>query len=97
MAEKEWERFQDDRFNKEMELRVQEENCRQELIELEGKISQETFQMYKEVSEICDNPVVEVKRRSCMGCFLPLSVSTMNAWRKGKKLVRCDVCGRILV
>ncbi|HBI03609.1 MAG TPA: hypothetical protein DDY49_06225 [Paenibacillaceae bacterium] len=97
MAEKEWERFQDQRFNDEMMYREQEEICRQELDELESTISRETFQTYEEVSEFCDNPVVEVKRRSCMGCFLPLSMITMNAWRKGKKLVRCEVCGRILV
>jgi predicted nucleic acid-binding Zn-ribbon protein len=97
MAEKEWERFQDERFNNEMLYREQEEICRQELDELKGRISRETMQTYEEVSEFCDNPVVEVKRRSCMGCFLPLSIPTMNAWRKGKKLVRCEVCGRILV
>lgn len=97
MAEKEWERFQDQRFNEEMMYREQEEICRQELDEMEERITPETFQTYEEVLEFCENPVVEVKRRSCMGCFLPLSVPTMSAWRKGKKLVRCEVCGRILV
>lgn len=97
MAEKEVERLVDFRFNEEILLREQEMDCQQAIDDLEKRITKDTFKIYEEVSEVCENPIVEVKRRSCMGCFLPLSMPTMNEWRKGKKIVRCEVCGRILV
>lgn len=97
LVEKEWEQFLDQRFNEEIALKEQMDVCQEELEELEKGISVEGRRLYDEISEVCDPPVVEVRRRSCMGCFLPLSMPTMNEWRKGKKLVRCEVCGRILV
>lgn len=97
MVDKEWEQFLDDRFNEEITLKERMDACQEEIEGLERGISAHGRRLYEEISEVCDPPVVEVKRRSCMGCFLPLSMSTMNEWRKGKKLVRCEVCGRILV
>jgi len=73
---------------------------RQELVQKVEKIKQyvpETiWKEYYRVEEVIDNPVVEVKRQMCTGCFIPLSQSNFNKWRIGKELVKCDICGRIL-
>lgn len=97
LIEKEWEKFLDERFNQEIFLKEQMEVYQEEIEEMEREISSDGRRLYDEISEVCDPPIVEVRRRSCMGCFLPLSMPTLNEWRKGKKLVRCEVCGRILV
>ena len=51
---------------------------------------------YYRIKENVDNPVVEVKHQMCTGCFIPLSKSDLDKWRRGKELIKCDVCGRIL-
>lgn len=73
---------------------------RQELEQKMEKIKQYVpeaiWKEYYKVEEVIDNPVVEVKRQMCTGCFIPLSQSNFNKWRIGKELVKCDMCGRIL-
>ncbi|WP_027415844.1 C4-type zinc ribbon domain-containing protein [Aneurinibacillus terranovensis] len=97
MARKEYERFMEQRFNTEMDLHQEKVVWKEKVEELVQSISPEAIALYEKIGEAIKDPVVEVKRRSCMGCFLPLSVAKMNEWRKGRDIVRCDECGRILV
>jgi uncharacterized protein len=97
LAEKGIERFMEERFAKEMDLRQSRQEWEDKAKKLEESLAPHTFLLYEQVAENVANPVVEVKRRSCMGCFLPLSVAKMEEWRKGKNFVQCEECGRILV
>ncbi|WCK53450.1 C4-type zinc ribbon domain-containing protein [Aneurinibacillus sp. Ricciae_BoGa-3] len=97
MAEKEYERFNETVFDREMDARERLREWKDKAVELAGSISPEAFDIYHTVAQTKRNPIVEVKRRSCMGCFLPLSVAKMDEWRKGRHIVQCEECGRILV
>ncbi|MGO0060542.1 C4-type zinc ribbon domain-containing protein [Brevibacillus fluminis] len=52
---------------------------------------------YYRLAKSKQNPIVEVKGEACTGCFRALSLHNRNEWRRGKGLVHCDECGRILV
>ncbi|MED4728521.1 putative zinc ribbon domain protein [compost metagenome] len=97
LVDKDTERFMEERFEKEFALRESKHEWDVKAAEREAVLSREALEMYYRIGENIPNPVVEVKRRSCMGCFLPLSVVKMEEWHKGKTLVTCDECGRILV
>jgi len=75
----------------------------QEQIELEHKIditrsslSEDVWERYNRIKENVENAVVEVKHQMCTGCFMALSKDNLSQWRRGKKIVLCNVCGRIL-
>ncbi|MFM1651487.1 C4-type zinc ribbon domain-containing protein [Brevibacillus sp. B_LB10_24] len=99
MARQEAERFtaQEQQRRLELELAVREQQFR--VWELEQHLNQELLDEYERVRETKERPIVEVKNNTCMGCFLPLSLSNLARWRKGGdgKVVLCDECGRILV
>jgi predicted nucleic acid-binding Zn-ribbon protein len=97
LIDKDIERFMEDKFEKEFTLRESKREWGEKIAELEALLSKEAIALYETIRENKPNPVVEVRRRSCMGCFLPLSVIKMEEWHKGKSLVTCDECGRILV
>ncbi|GED12725.1 C4-type zinc ribbon domain-containing protein [Aneurinibacillus migulanus] len=97
LVDKDTERFMEERFEKEFALRESKHEWDVKAAEREAVLSREALELYYRIGENIPNPVVEVKRRSCMGCFLPLSVVKMEEWHKGKTLVTCDECGRILV
>jgi uncharacterized protein len=97
MAEKDYERFNETAFDREINARERLQEWEDKAAELAADISPEAFEIYHTVAQNKRNPIVEVKRRSCMGCFLPLSVAKMDEWRKGRRIVQCEECGRILV
>ncbi|AMA72377.1 MULTISPECIES: C4-type zinc ribbon domain-containing protein [Aneurinibacillus] len=97
LVNKDTERFMEERFEKEFSLHESKREWEDKAAGLEASLSLKALELYYKVKENVENPVVEVRRRSCMGCFLPLSVAKMEAWHKGKPLVTCDECGRILV
>jgi predicted nucleic acid-binding Zn-ribbon protein len=84
----------------EQRLIALEQSIRQgefEILQLEQELDEEALRQYQRLAEYKERPIVEVRNRSCMGCFLPLSLSKLAEWRRGKGLVYCDECGRILV
>ncbi|MBN6186153.1 hypothetical protein JQN58_04050 [Aneurinibacillus sp. BA2021] len=97
LVDKDTERFMEERFEKEFALREQKREWEEKAARSEAELSKEALALYDRIRENITNPVVEVKRRSCMGCFLPLSVVKMEEWHKGKSFVLCEECGRILV
>lgn len=97
LVDKDAERFMEERFEKEFALREKKREWDERVASKEAELSKEALALYHDIQESMKNPVVEVKRRSCMGCFLPLSVAKMEEWHKGKSFVLCDECGRILV
>ncbi|WP_286884267.1 C4-type zinc ribbon domain-containing protein [Aneurinibacillus sp. UBA3580] len=97
LVNKDTERFMEEKFEKEFALMETRREWEEKTAEREASLSPEALALYHRIRENISNPVVEVRRRSCMGCFLPLSVAKMEEWHKGKSLVTCDECGRILV
>jgi predicted nucleic acid-binding Zn-ribbon protein len=97
LVDKDSERLFEEKFEKEFSLRESKREWEEKIKEYEESLSGEALALYNKVGENVENPVVEVRRRSCMGCFLPLSVVKMEEWHKGRSLVTCDECGRILV
>lgn len=75
--------------------RIQEHEF--DLILLEQKLPKEWIDEYDRVAKMKRAPIVEVKKDACTGCFMELSLQNQKEWRKGKGLVHCEECGRILV
>ncbi|WP_232695348.1 C4-type zinc ribbon domain-containing protein [Brevibacillus daliensis] len=97
MANKEFERIQHELLERKFSL---EQSITYKKLDIEaGKINldKDVLTAYEKVAETKKNPIVEVKNKSCMGCFMPLSLSNYERWRRGKGLVYCDECERILV
>lgn len=97
MAQNTWQRMCEQSAEKRVAIKQVIEASRFERLELEQGLDEVTLAEYQRVSESKQNPIVEVRQKSCMGCFLPLSVSNLAEWRRGKGLVFCHECGRILV
>ncbi|MGD8189049.1 C4-type zinc ribbon domain-containing protein [Brevibacillus ginsengisoli] len=97
MAQKAYERFQEEAGGTRFELdsRISEQQF--ERVRLEQELEQAHLAEYYRIKENKKNPIVEVKRKMCTGCFLPLSLAKVDEWRRAKGLVYCDECGRILV
>jgi hypothetical protein len=99
LARQEAERFSasEEQRRQDLELAVREQQFR--VREWEQHLDQALLAEYDRVRETKERPIVEVKNNTCMGCFLPLSLSNLARWRKGGdgKVVLCDECGRILV
>lgn len=99
VAKKEQERFlveKEERFSP-LEQSIHQRTY--DIFQLEAELDEEeeALLQYNHLAERLANPVVEMRNQSCMGCFLPLSLSKLSEWRRGKGLVCCDECGRILV
>ncbi|WP_231929172.1 C4-type zinc ribbon domain-containing protein [Brevibacillus sp. SKDU10] len=97
MLKKEWERNGNELIEKRFSLEQFLQLSRLEAEERQAKLNPEWLKEYDRLLETKKNPVVEVKKKSCMGCFMPLSTSNFDKWRRGKGLVYCDECERILV
>ena len=98
LVNKDEERFFERRFVEESRLREKKREKEEEAEQYQSMLSTDTLALYNRVRErISDNPVVEVRRRSCMGCYLPLSVAQMEEWERRRSLIVCEECGRILV
>lgn len=97
MANKEVEQFETETIHKlaTLDHLISEKSF--ELMRLESEIDQVLFTEYYRLAENKKNPIVEVKRKICTGCYLPLSLAKVDEWRRAKGLVYCDECGRILV
>jgi hypothetical protein len=68
-----------------------------EVLQLERELDEEYLAAYRRLSETKAQPIAEVRNKSCMGCFLPLSLRKLEEWRRGKGPVFCDECDRLLV
>jgi predicted nucleic acid-binding Zn-ribbon protein len=97
LARKEWERFLSHYEQREAVLSQEIHQRQFEIWEQEQQLDQLLVQEYQRIAERAEQPVVEVRNQSCMGCFMPLSLSKLSEWRRGKGVVTCDECGRILV
>ncbi|QDX93307.1 hypothetical protein JNUCC42_09775 [Brevibacterium sp. JNUCC-42] len=97
MAKKEWERNGNELIEKRFALEQSLQFSRMEATDRKSKLDPVWLSEYERLLETKKNPVVEVKNKSCMGCFMPLSTSNFDKWRRGKGLVYCDECERILV
>jgi predicted nucleic acid-binding Zn-ribbon protein len=96
-ARKDWERLVEQSEERLAEL---EQSIRQRefaILQLEQELDEEDVRQYHRLAENKARPLAEVRNKSCMGCFLPLSLSKLDEWRRAKGLVYCDECGRILV
>jgi len=94
-AKKAWEGEKD-------ELRVQVDEVKRELNELEKKrseivasIDKDTLAAYEAVKGRKGQAVVKVEQGRCLGCRVTLSVSELQHVR-GNAIVTCGNCGRIL-
>jgi predicted nucleic acid-binding Zn-ribbon protein len=83
-------------LEEEFAIRQQHMDLQFELEQLKGSIPTEILSLYDELAERFERPVVEVKNKSCLGCFMPLSMVNLSAWRSAKGVVQCDQCDRIL-
>lgn len=64
----------------------------------EKEVDEAILQQYKYVKGQVKRPplVVELQDGKCQGCHLKVSGDVESTARRGKELVRCDSCGRIL-
>lgn len=98
LVNKDEERFFERRFTEESILREKKREKEAEAERYKALLSANTLALYHRISDLIpDNPVVEVRRRSCMGCYLPLSAVQMEEWERKQSLIVCEECGRILV
>jgi predicted nucleic acid-binding Zn-ribbon protein len=68
-----------------------------DILTMEQTLPSFALDAYNRLATYKQNPVVEVRNQSCMGCFMPLSLRNLEEWRRGVSLVFCDECDRILV
>ena len=64
----------------------------------EADVEESALQQYKYVKSQVKRPpvVVQLEDGRCQGCHLKVSGDIESTTRRGKELVRCDSCGRIL-
>lgn len=96
-AQKDWQQASNRLASEGEELQQKITQFQFQALQLEKELEPEVLAAYQKVAEHKQNPVVEVRQKSCMGCFLPLSLSNLAEWQRGKGLVYCHECGRILV
>jgi predicted nucleic acid-binding Zn-ribbon protein len=80
----------------EFAIRQQLMDLQFQLEELQQSIPVNVFSLYNSLAERFDCPVVKVRNKSCLGCFMPLSMVNLSAWRTAKGVIQCDHCDRIL-
>ena len=74
------------------------EDARNAVVACEADIDPSVLQQYKYVNGQIKRPpvVVQMEDGRCLGCHLKVSGEVESEARKGRDLVRCDSCGRIL-
>lgn len=62
-----------------------------------GKIEPDHLKLYDSVRKRTpENPLVHVKQGSCGGCYFTVLAGNLVEVHRGKEIVRCTNCGRIL-
>jgi len=97
MVGKELERFREEVQEKRFSLEQSLQEQQFAVLKWEQELDEKILSAYYHVAEYKQRPIVEVKHKACTGCFMLLTQNKINEWRRGKDLVYCDECGRILV
>ncbi len=63
---------------------------------LKEKVSNHLLKRYQRLKENFDDPIVKLEGRSCGGCKLSLSATTVERVREDMEIVTCENCSRIL-
>lgn len=81
------------------ETRVEEENIRGQVKELEQKIDDYTLAAFKRIRKNARNglAIVTVQRDACGGCFNRIPPQRQLEIKMHRKVIVCEYCGRIMV
>lgn len=81
------------------ETRLQEENIRMKVKDLEQKIDDYTLAAFKRIRKNAHNGlgIVTVQRSACGGCFNRIPPQRQLEIKMHKKVIVCEYCGRIMV
>lgn len=81
------------------ETRVEEENIRAKVKELEQKIDDYTLAAFKRIRKNARNglAIVTVQRDACGGCFNRIPPQRQLEIKMHRKVIVCEYCGRIMV
>lgn len=63
---------------------------------LKDRVSSHLLKRYQRLRENFDDPIVKLEGRSCGGCKLSLSATTVERVREDMEIVTCENCSRIL-
>ncbi|MCH5231494.1 MAG: hypothetical protein J1F43_06835 [Muribaculaceae bacterium] len=81
------------------ETRVEEENIRAKVKDLEQKIDDYTLAAFKRIRKNARNglAIVTVQRDACGGCFNRIPPQRQLEIKMHRKVIVCEYCGRIMV
>lgn len=81
------------------ETRLEEENIRSKVKELEQKIDDYTLAAFKRIRKNARNglAIVTVQRDACGGCFNKIPPQRQLEIKMHRKVIVCEYCGRIMV
>lgn len=81
------------------ETRMEEENIRMKVKDLEQKIDDYTLAAFKRIRKNARNGlgIVTVQRSACGGCFNRIPPQRQLEIKMHKKVIVCEYCGRIMV
>ena len=81
------------------ETRVEEENIRSKVKDLEQKIDDYTLAAFKRIRKNARNglAIVTVQRDACGGCFNRIPPQRQLEIKMHRKVIVCEYCGRIMV
>lgn len=81
------------------ETRVEEENIRAKVKELEQKIDDYTLAAFRRIRKNARNglAIVTVQRDACGGCFNRIPPQRQLEIKMHRKVIVCEYCGRIMV
>ena len=81
------------------ETRLEEENIRMKVKDLEQKIDDYTLAAFKRIRKNARNGlgIVTVQRSACGGCFNRIPPQRQLEIKMHKKVIVCEYCGRIMV
>lgn len=81
------------------ETRIEEENIRAKVKELEQKIDDYTLAAFKRIRKNARNglAIVTVQRDACGGCFNRIPPQRQLEIKMHRKVIVCEYCGRIMV
>ncbi|MCH5232824.1 MAG: hypothetical protein J1E78_04225 [Muribaculaceae bacterium] len=81
------------------ETRVEEENIRSKVKELEKKVDDYTLAAFKRIRKNARNglAIVTVQRDACGGCFNRIPPQRQLEIKMHRKVIVCEYCGRIMV
>lgn len=81
------------------ETRIEEENIRGKVKDLENKIDDYTLAAFKRIRKNARNGlgIVTVQREACGGCFNKIPPQRRLEIKMHKKVIVCEYCGRIMV